>query len=273
MHEQWTTSGVRLRLRHDRPGVLDWLFLPGGPGIGSESLHELADLVDVPGRIWMVDLPGDGSNVEAPGAPADPFSVWPSALLEAAHAVEHPVFVGHSTAGEYLLSVPELEPLLTGLALVSTAPDASWMPVFEEMTRAHPLSAVDAATVVYEADPTDAHLGDIAVASAAWNFRADTVERGRELLARMPYNGAAVDWSAANFDTTYVATWWPASLPTLIVSGSDDRIVIQRLWDDPRFEGPHVTRARIEGGAHFAWIEEPEQVRAAFAEFARGLTV
>ncbi|EUA07894.1 hypothetical protein I545_6382 [Mycobacterium kansasii 662] len=44
---------------------MNWLFLPGGPGIGSESLHELVDTVDVPGCSWMVDLPGDGSNVNA----------------------------------------------------------------------------------------------------------------------------------------------------------------------------------------------------------------
>jgi pimeloyl-ACP methyl ester carboxylesterase len=142
MREHWTRSGVRLRLRHDRPGEHDWLFLPGGPGIGSESLHELVDTVAVPGRSWMVDLPGDGSNVDAPGAGPDPFAHWPHAVLEAARAVDRPVFVGHSTGGEYLLSTPELEPLLSGLVLVSTAPDARWMPVFEAMCARHPLPAV-----------------------------------------------------------------------------------------------------------------------------------
>ncbi|ANJ28923.1 alpha/beta fold hydrolase [Agromyces aureus] len=271
MDQHWTASGVRMRLRHERPGELDWLLLPGGPGIGSESLHELADVIDVPGRVWMVDLPGDGSNVDAPGAPVDPFTVWPSVLIEAAAAVAHPIFVGHSTGGMYLLSTPELEGMLTGLVLVSTAPDASWMGAFEQMTRDHPLPEVDAATVAYELEPTDGHLADFAVASAPWNFRADHVERGRELLARMPYNGRAVDWSAEHFDTTYAANWWPQALPTLIVSGGDDRIVTQRLWNVARYEGPNVTRADIEGGAHFAWIEEPGQVRAAFAEFARSL--
>jgi pimeloyl-ACP methyl ester carboxylesterase len=130
---------------------------------------------------------------------------------------------------------------------------------------------VDAATTIYEADPTDAHLRDVAVASAPWNFRADRVAQGAELLGRMPYNSRAVDWSAENFDTTYAAAWWPASLPTLIVSGSVDRIVDQTPWDDDRFRGGNVTRARIEGGAHFAWIEEPQQVRSAFAAFAAQL--
>ncbi|MFS0892718.1 alpha/beta fold hydrolase [Microbacterium sp. 179-I 3D3 NHS] len=269
MTEQWTPSGVRLRKRHERPGDLDWLLLPGGPGLGSESLHGFADAIEVPGRIWMVDLPGDGSNVDAPGAPADTFEAWPSVLREAAAAVERPVFVGHSTGGEYLLSVPVLERMLAGLVLMSTAPNASWMPTFERMTRENPLPAVDAATQVYERTPTNAHLAEIAVASAPWNFRPDTVVRGSELLAAMPYNREAVDWSARNFDETYTATWWPASLPTLIISGSEDRIVDQSLWNGPRFEGAQVTRAVIAGGAHFPWMEEPVQVRDAMADFAR----
>lgn len=133
----------------------------------------------------------------------------------------------------YLLSVPELEDTLSGLVLVSTAPNAFWMSAFEEMTRANPLPVVDAAVAIYEADPSDEHLKGFAVASAPWNFRSDTVCQGAELLARMPYNDRAVDSSAKNFDATYAANWWPVSLPTLIISGDDDRIVTQTLWDAP----------------------------------------
>ena len=120
----WTTHGVRLRRARRTPGPWNWLFFPGGPGIGSESLRELVDVADCPGTSWLVDLPGDGSNVAAPGAPADPYALWPQVLLEAVDAVPHPVAVGHSTGGEYLLSVPGLEERLAGLVLVSTAPDA-----------------------------------------------------------------------------------------------------------------------------------------------------
>ena len=68
-HEFWTPLGVRLRAHRRRKGECNWLFLPGGPGIGSESLTQLVDAADVPGTSWLVDLPGDGSNTNAPGAP------------------------------------------------------------------------------------------------------------------------------------------------------------------------------------------------------------
>jgi pimeloyl-ACP methyl ester carboxylesterase len=269
MNEIWTSSGVRLRLRAHREGELNWLFLPGGPGIGSESLFELIDAVAAPGSSWAVDLPGDGSNV---GVDGDPFAAWPQVLIEAAEAVPNPVYVGHSTGGMYLLSTPALEGLLRGLVLVSTAPDASWLPAFAEMTRSHQLPAVDEATEAYAADPSDERLREIAVRSAPWNFTPEGVAAGAELLARMPYNGAAVDWSDRNFDSIYAATWWPRELPTLIVSGGEDRIVTQRLWEDARFEGPNVMRREIEGGAHFPWIERPEGVRAAFDALTQALT-
>ena len=74
-----------------------------------------------------------------------------------------------------------------------------------------------------------------------------------------------------HFDHTYAATWWPGRLPTLIVSGGEDRIVTQRLWDDERYRGPNVIRREVAGGAHFPWIERPDAVRDAFAAFAQAV--
>jgi pimeloyl-ACP methyl ester carboxylesterase len=116
------------------------------------------------------------------------------------------------------------------------------------------------------------YLAAIAVASAPWNFTAEFVAVGAELLARMPYNGSAVSWSDDNFDDTYQSTWWPTFIPTLIVSGSDDRVVAQTSWSEPRFSGPNVVHRTIQGGAHFPWIERPDAVRAAFSEFSELLT-
>lgn len=263
----FTPSGVRLRARIRRPGDLNWLFLPGGPGIGSESLYELMEALDVPGTLWGVDLPGDGSNVAPEGAPSDPYSVWPGVLIEAARAVPNPVFVGHSTGGMYLLSTPELEPLLRGLVLVSTAPNSCWHPRFVAMTGEHPLPQVDAMSSLFASEPTPERLRDVAVASAEWNFSPSHVDAGRSLLARMPYRPEAVEWSDLNFDHVYEAKWWPSSVPVLILSGADDRIVDQSLWNDSRFEGPNVLR-KVVDGAHFLWIEAPDQTRSAFGEFS-----
>jgi hypothetical protein len=87
----------------------------------------------------------------------------------------------------------------------------------------------------------------------------------------MPYNRSAVEWSDEHFDLTYVARWCPQSLPTLVVSGGEDRIVDQSLWDDPYYQGDNVRHAVVEDGAHFLWIRTarggrtgvpPERMRA-----------
>ncbi|WP_201798928.1 alpha/beta fold hydrolase [Caenibius tardaugens] len=267
----YTRSGVRLRKHSETEGNLNWLFLPGGPGIGSESLVELADCLDVPGSIWLVDLPGDGSNRQAPGAPADPFSCWPHAVVEAAQALPNVVFAGHSTGGMYLLATPELEEHIVGMVLLDTAPDASWHPRFVEMTMAHPLPEVTAATLIYEADRRDENIAAIAVASTEWNFAPAGLARGRDLLSRMPYNSAAVDWSEDNFDHVYAARWWPRTIPTLVIAGGDDRIVWQGGWDAERFRTPNVAYVTVEGGGHFPWIENPSAVRDTFGKFGRSV--
>lgn len=216
----------------------------------------------------MVDLPGDGSNRLPPGGPEDVFSVWPRAVMEAAQALPDAVFVGHSTGGMYLLDTPELAPLLKGLALIDTAPDALWHPRFVAMTQAFPLPEVDAAAAIYETDRRDANIATVAVASAPWNFTPAGVAAGRELLARMPYNSAAVDWSDKHFDHSYRARWWPETLPTLRIAGEEDRIVWQGGWDEPRFQTANVIARTIPRAGHFPWIENPAAVREAFAALA-----
>jgi pimeloyl-ACP methyl ester carboxylesterase len=86
-----------------------------------------------------------------------------------------------------------------------------------------------------------------------------------------PRSLAAVEWSDSHFDHTYEFKWWPKALPTLILSGSHDRIVDQRFWDDHRFSGENVMRLAMENAGHFPWIEQPIAVRNAFARFFRGL--
>jgi pimeloyl-ACP methyl ester carboxylesterase len=263
---RFTETGVRLR-RHTRGNdTLNWLLLPGGPGIGSESLIELADAMNVPGSIWLVDLPGDGSNTARPDV--DPYAKWPRVLLEAAEAVPNPVFVGHSTGGMYLLATPGLQKLSRGIVLLDTAPDCSWHPEYVDMTRRDPLPDFERAAVEYSRDKSIANLTALAVASAEWNFTPAALDAGRALLARMPYNVAAVEWSDAHFDHTYEALWWPTEIPVLRLWGEKDRIVSQKAWEAAKFDTPNTMTRAIPEAGHFPWIDNPEAVTQAFAEYA-----
>jgi pimeloyl-ACP methyl ester carboxylesterase len=252
-----------MRLHSSRNGALNWLLLPGGPGIGSESLEGLADALDVPGAIWLIDLPGDGSNI----VQGDPYRQWPGVLVEAAAAVRDAVYVGHSTGGAYLLSCPALRGLVRGIALLDTAPDCSWYAKYVKMTQANPLPVFGQALARYQADPTHAHLAALCVASAEWNFSPSGIDAGRALLAAMPYNAAAVEWSDKHFDHSYRALWWP-DVPVLRLAGAEDRIVAQDGWDAPAYHTSNVLHQEIPRAGHFPWIENPQGVAHAFRHFA-----
>lgn len=272
--ERWTASGVRLRQVTSGAGRGNWLFVPGGPGLGSESLLGLVRAAQVPGAAWLVDLPGDGSNRGHPGLPAEPYAHWPGALAEAARELDDVVMAGHSTGGMFLLSAPELEGLLTGMVLLSSAPHAGWRPGFARYAEDHPLPDVATAAERYARQPDDDHLRALTLAAAPWNFRPSALADGRALLAGLAYCHDAVAWADAHFDDGYRARWQPTTLPTLIVSGARDHIVDQRIWQDqPGFHGPHVLHRRIPDAGHFPWLENPTAVRTAFADLAARLNL
>ncbi|MEU0896576.1 alpha/beta hydrolase [Streptomyces massasporeus] len=140
--DRWTRSGVRLRRVSERGGRWNWLFVPGGPGLGAESVAGLARAVDARGTTWLVDLPGDGSNRGEPQVPARPYGQWPTVLAEAARPLNCVVMVGHSTGGMFMLSCPELEGQLAGMALVSSAPHAGWRLSFAQWAEARPVAGL-----------------------------------------------------------------------------------------------------------------------------------
>ena len=83
MHKSylWSKSGARLQFIKSQGGdPLNWLFLPGGPGLGSESLYQLTECLNLPGSLWHLDLPGDGSNVTSDNTAS--FKNWPKALMD-----------------------------------------------------------------------------------------------------------------------------------------------------------------------------------------------
>jgi pimeloyl-ACP methyl ester carboxylesterase len=129
-----------------------------------------------------------------------------------------------------------VEAFIKGLAPVDTAPDAGWFPPYVAMIEADSLAEVTAAAA-YAAGKPNVRLAELAVASAPWNFSPSGLDAGRELLMRMPYNQHAVEWSHAEFDHVYVSSWWPTTIPALLVAGSQERIVSQSGWNDPAVLG------------------------------------
>jgi Predicted hydrolases or acyltransferases (alpha/beta hydrolase superfamily) len=267
----WTESRARLQLLLGSGGEnVNWLFLPGGPGLGSESLLPLLEILKLPGSLWLFDLPGDGSNTTLDNV--ESFSKWPVALIEAVSQFDQVVLVAHSTGGMYALSVPELESHLKGLVLLDSAPNAGWQASFTEIVRSFPIPGLQLLQETYEKNPNNQTLKELTLASAPYLFTQRGQASGIELLRSLPYNYKICQWSEKHFDRTYQAKWVPKTIPTLILSGEEDLVTPLKLFQgDKRFSRKNITFQSIKGAGHFPWIENPAEVAAAFSAYANQL--
>jgi pimeloyl-ACP methyl ester carboxylesterase len=263
----WTQSKARLQLMKSTTKYnLNWLFLPGGPGLGSESLSDLTKLLTLPGSLWHLDLPGDGSNCFDQAS----FANWQTALVEAVGALPNPVLVGHSTGGMYALATPALKNYLSGLVLISSAPDTSWRKQYFEFCKNYPIIDANKIAAKYAKYPNNTLLRQLTIASAAHCFSDNSLKKGLKLLSSLPYNHESCDWSGAHFDETYKAKWIPKTLPTLILTGENDNIIpIHYFKNDKRFQRDNISIKIIKKAGHFPWIDNPNQVHELFSKYAK----
>lgn len=268
----WTRSGARLQLvRTSSHGRFHWLFLPGGPGLGSESLLPLLEILELPGNTWRLDLPGDGSNTMQDNK--EGFSHWSEALVEAVSALENVVLVGHSRGGMFALSIPELQEKLAGLVLMTTSPDMAWQNELEPKLVDHPIPEADEADRKYRQNPTNELLGEcVMTAAPRMFFTQEGLKKGIEFLSKLPYNYEVFQWAEEHFDPTYHAKWVP-QMPTLILSGEKDiAIPIHYFKEKKEYQLSNIIMKEIPGAGHFPWIENPQAVVKAFNVFVKMLS-
>lgn len=267
----WARLKSRLQLvNNQRSCSYHWLFLPGGPGLGSESLSELTQILQLPGTMWHLDLPGDGSNITTNNS--EYFSHWSVALVEAVKAFDKVILVAHSTGGMQALATPRLEELLAGLVLMDSAPDTSWQNIFMKYVKQHPIPKVEKLQKIYNENPNNEVLKQLIVASAPYLFTTSGLKKDISFLEKLPINYQTCEWSAQHFDSTYKAKWIPKNIPTLILGGSEDCITPLRLFaQSPDFQRDNIFIREIKDAGHYPWIENPEQVILTFKEYCQKL--
>lgn len=263
----WTSLKARLQFIKSMPGAnFNWLFLPGGPGLGSESLAPLTDILTLPGTIWHVDLPGDGSNNTSDDEKY--FSHWSSALLEVVNSLTNVILVAHSTGGMYALATQKLEGKIIGLVLMDSAPDSSWQNQFVKHVESHPIKEARQLQSDYEKKPSNALLKKLTIVSAPYSFTPKGLQDGIALLKTLPFNYISCEWSAKHFDQTYKAKWIPKKIPTLIFSGEQDQIISLTFFlKSKEFERANIMIRSIKNAGHFPWTENPKQVIQVFHDF------
>ena len=248
-------SGVRMRARSTAgAGDLELAVPPGGPGIGLGKPARTGRRLDgagygVAGRPARRRI----EHRRHPSIAADPYAAWPAVLLEAAVAVPNPVVSRSiSTGGMYLLTTPALEHLLggpgvdqhrTGCELAAGLPvrcaNGIRCPPSDEATRA--------IRGRHRSDekPRRSRGG---VRPVELRTREPSISAA-ELLARMPYNGAAVAWSDDHFDSTMTPRRGgrDASRPSSS-AGATTASSPRRSWEAPRDSAEPTSCERVIPG-------------------------
>lgn len=264
-----TPSKARLNcVRTNGNKPYNWLFLPGGPGLGSESLKDLTAMLHLPGSMWHLDFPGDGSNIV--NNDDDDFANWQQALIEAVKELQHVIVVAHSTGGMLALSTPLLEKNIRGLILMSSAPSAEWQTLFMEYVNSHPIAEFAALQKKYEACPSNEALKQLTLASAPYFSIANNKEKIMAMLNTLPFNYKSQRWAEKHFDSSYIAQWIPQAIPTLIFSGDQDHITPLKLFSNAHeFQRSNIVIQEIKNSSHFPWIDNPEEVKLAFLDYIK----
>lgn len=267
----YTHLKARLQLIHTEGGAnYNWLFLPGGPGLGSESLSGLTKGLKLPGNLWHLDLPGDGSNTTADDQTY--FAQWSLALMEAVTSLNDVILVAHSTGGMYVLATAGLENKLRGLILMDSAPDSSWRDAFIKILEKNLSREFVKLNEKYQKKPSNQLLKQMTMAAASYSFTPKGLAKGISVLSELPFNHQTCDWSAQHFDETYQAQWIPKKIPTLILAGDKDQLTPLALFRKAKkFQRKNIFFKDIKNAGHFPWVENPKAVVNVFQEYSQCL--
>jgi pimeloyl-ACP methyl ester carboxylesterase len=259
----------RLTLVKSSPGKeYNWLFLPGGPGADSQYYTEFVDMLDLPGKVWFVDLPENGSNKlgDCYDEQYD-FASWEPALKHVLKSFDHVILVGQSFSGIYPLLFPEIEQDLEGLVILCSA-SRPWIENAMNMAKEKNLPSFEKEMQEFLSNKTAETFRKAREVFVHYYFTRETLQRGTEILFRGDFNFHAMNWwlskaPSIDFDQILIP-----NIPTLIVGGSEDYAVpFKGYLTDERFQKPNIILREIPGASHVPWLEKPQEVKGLFERF------
>jgi len=272
IQQLYTNLGTKLTLVKQNQGKFNWLFIPGGPGFGSEYFYLLTSHLTIPGNIWHVDFPGNGTN-KIPTDHYD-FNHWYQCLIEATKMFDNVILVGHSFAGALILSVPEVEQHIRGLVLINTVigPLQEWQEAIARKINGMNLPSFDIGKNGYLQNRTNENLKKMLKAATPHFFTPENVVEGSGFLEDIPLSHQPFDWAFAEFVPNYIEKWVPTNIPTLVIGSEKDyRTPFELFKNDNRFHRDNIKLLEIKGAGHIPWVENPKDIISAFKHYVEDI--
>jgi pimeloyl-ACP methyl ester carboxylesterase len=260
----YDSNHVRYELYQTNKGKpYNWLFFPGGPGGDSSYLYSLVDELNLPGNVWLIDMPGNGSNLQ--DGFTDDFDQWMVIFPQIIKQFDNPVLVGHSFGGMFPLLFPELENHLKGFVILNSTP-VLWLEEAVAYSKQFNLPDLSQEMQEFTLHPNQETFDTALNACMPYYFPEKTLEKGRALLSQVPFRyQPAVWWQRKAIELNFSAKWIPEKVPTLIIGSKYDCICPFSLFEkDLRFHRPNIELLFIKDAGHMDWVENPGAVRKAF---------
>ncbi len=260
----YDSNHVRYELYQTNGGKpYNWLFFPGGPGADSSYLRSLVDGLELQGNVWLIDLPGNGSNISE--AYSKDFDHWIELFPGIIQQFDNPILVGHSFGGMFPLLFPELENYLKGFVILNAAP-VLWLEEAVAYSKQFDLPDLSKEMKEFTLSPNNETFKTALDACMPYYFPKQTLEKGKELLSQVSLQyQPAVWWQRKALESNFSAKWVPQKVPTLIIGSKYDCICPFSLFkNDSRFKRPNVELLFIEDAGHMIWVENPSAAKEAF---------
>lgn len=263
----YDTYGTKYTQIQTDEANLNWVFLPGGPGVQSDYFIPLIEHLTLPGNVYLIDLPNNGNNHTHDVDTYD-FEQWKEIFLSAMHQFDQPILVGHSFGGMFPLLFPQLETLLKGLVILNSAP-VDWRDAAIKVATERNLPSFAQEMEALMLNPCEETGLAAILACAPYYFRPDKVQTGIAMLQLAIFNPRAVMWWQQRVAIqSFSAQWIPQNVPTLVVGGEWDSMTPFSIFEnDHRFKRPNIYLHLLKEAGHFPWIEDMQAVKELFQNF------
>lgn len=269
--------GVRHRLMQQASSEtednFDWVFIPGGPGADSIYFIELTKYLELPGNIWFLDFPGNGTNDTSIDYN---FDIWLDIFEDVMLSFKNPILIGHSCGGCFALLSPKMEKILAGFVMFCVPPKL-WLSHAVQYAKEQQLPDISIPMSTFINNPTQENFDNALLACSDYYFAPTHLEIGRKMLSNIPFRfRPAVWWQKKVVDINYNSKWIPQKVPTLIITGEYDAMVPDNLVNETFSISTlqsNIIRETIKGAGHFPWIEQPKHITEIFSKFKKKLRI
>lgn len=263
----YTKYGYRINQIKEESGFT-WIFLPGGPGLGSEYLINFCQQLKLPGNILIVDFPKDGTNPEG----ILDFISWQEGLIDLLQSYPNPVLVTHSFSGMFCLNLPEIERHIAGLVLMNTTTLNSFFAHVSTMKEQFDLPDLIPPASEYHLNPSNESYKKFWNTYKYYCFTNEELAEGEKMLPLLAFNNAAYHYAIEHFYPDYRCRWQPEKIPAMTIASEKDYICPPDIFiTDQRFQADNISNKLIKQAGHCPWLTQMPQIQDCFNEFLKRL--